>query len=542
MNENQTYDYAIVGGGIAGAYSAWRILQDAHDRKRPPPSVILLEQNNRIGGRLLSLEPPGIPTTRVEIGGMRYSDAHRWVCSLTEYLDLKKQALPADRPENIAYLRGVHLRYQDSTNAELIPYTLMPDERSPAALASLTMFSAQKAIQEITGDPNAQPTPEEWEKVRYTGTFHGAHLQDISMRYVILNTVSHEAFAMQEGIGGYDSVLHTWNAIDGFPWNLGDFAHPVDFHHTIAGYDQIPIILSKNAIGLGAKVYCNTKVTQIQHDEGTKTFTIDLTGDAAPDAAITAKCVIMAAPLRSIEILNHNYLFWEPGSKAEDLFKSVTPIPLYKLALCYSSAWWKKLPPVEVDIDGKKEMRRITTGKSNTDLPVRQCYYWWTDQNTDRSVIMIYDDGVDLEYWAGMRDNADARYPYDPTQAGGAAETAQWAEHSAPKLMAEEVHRQLLELHGLTDDTTIPAPYAATYMDWGQDPYGGGANFWHVGVDSIKAATDVVKPNAMELYVCGECWSHDQGWVEGALVTAEDMLQNHLDLPQPKWFKPNLPT
>ena len=42
---------------------------------------------------------------------------------------------------------------------------------------------------------------------------------------------------------------------------------------------------------------------------------------------------------------------------------------------------------------------------------------------------------------------------------------------------------------------------------------------------------DIVQPVPEEpVYVCGEAYSHYQGWVEGALATAEDMLQRKFGL------------
>ena len=535
MAQDADYDIAIVGGGVSGAYSAWRILQDAKDKNETLPKIVLFEQNDRIGGRLLSLEPPGIPDTRVEIGGMRFSDAHRWVASLTEHLGLSIQPLPADLPENLAFVRGVRMRYQDRLDYNNVPYRLRLDERSPEALSSLFFLSAQKAIREIMGDEKAQPDPETWEKARKEGkTFHGMKLQNVPMRYVILNTISHEAFRMQWDVGGYDSVLHTWNAIDGFPWNLGDFAHPVDFHHVIEGYDQMPIQVAEMAGDLGAEIKTSTRVMAMDEKDGLFEFEV-----AENDGLykVTATKAIMAAPLRSLEILNHNDFFWEPESEEEAFFKSVTPIPLYKLALCYAKPWWQELPPVKVTENGVTEMRRITKGKSNTDLPVRQCYYWWTDEDTGRSVVLIYDDGVDMQYWVGLRDKSEARYPFDAAQVLGHSEPDEWKKHEAPDKMALEVHRQLLELHGM-DESEVPMPYAASYVDWGADPYGGGANFWHVGVDSVSIAKKITKPFDKHLYICGDCWSHDQGWAEGALLQAEYMLQHHMGLGVPSWFKP----
>ena len=46
---SKIWDYAIVGGGISGIYSAWR-LQAAY----PAKSIALFESSNRLGGRLRS--------------------------------------------------------------------------------------------------------------------------------------------------------------------------------------------------------------------------------------------------------------------------------------------------------------------------------------------------------------------------------------------------------------------------------------------------------------------------------------------------------
>ena len=42
-------DYAIIGGGVSGAYSAWRLKQ-----AMPAARVALFEYSNRIGGKLFS--------------------------------------------------------------------------------------------------------------------------------------------------------------------------------------------------------------------------------------------------------------------------------------------------------------------------------------------------------------------------------------------------------------------------------------------------------------------------------------------------------
>jgi hypothetical protein len=37
------------------------------------------------------------------------------------------------------------------------------------------------------------------------------------------------------------------------------------------------------------------------------------------------------------------------------------------------------------------------------------------------------------------------------------------------------------------------------------------------------------------VYVCGESYALDQGWVEGAVNTAERVLETYFDLDRPGW-------
>jgi monoamine oxidase len=99
--------------------------------------------------------------------------------------------------------------------------------------------------------------------------------------------------------------------------------------------------------------------------------------------------------------------------------------------------------------------------------------------------------------------------------------------------MVEEADRQLREMHGVR---VSPPPYAAAYIDWGVDPYGGGVNFWNIHARSSQVIPAMINPvHGFPVYVCGEAYSHGQGWVEGALETAEMVLQQHFGLAAPEW-------
>src|SRR5687767_7972690 len=78
-------DVAIIGGGCAGTYSAWRLQQEMGDKS----SIGLFEYSDRIGGRLYSVTVPGVPSLKAELGGMRYiEESHRMVAQLVEHLKL----------------------------------------------------------------------------------------------------------------------------------------------------------------------------------------------------------------------------------------------------------------------------------------------------------------------------------------------------------------------------------------------------------------------------------------------------------------------
>src|SRR5690242_12331401 len=99
-------DVAIVGGGVAGVYAGWRLLTGARTSGKGPTSVGLFESSWRLGGRLLSLVPPGVPSTRVEVGGMRFTSSHLMVSSLVNHLGLAAVPFSVYEPQNVAFLRG----------------------------------------------------------------------------------------------------------------------------------------------------------------------------------------------------------------------------------------------------------------------------------------------------------------------------------------------------------------------------------------------------------------------------------------------------
>src|SRR5579872_3360555 len=104
-------DVAVVGGGVSGVYSAWRLLTEGKAR-----DIQVFEASDHIGGRLLSVPPPDIPNMVAELGGMRILPAAQpLIAKLVQTLNLETYPFPVDQDQNIAYLRGVYLRLYEFT-------------------------------------------------------------------------------------------------------------------------------------------------------------------------------------------------------------------------------------------------------------------------------------------------------------------------------------------------------------------------------------------------------------------------------------------
>ena len=74
-------------------------------------------------------------------------------------------------------------------------------------------------------------------------------------------------------------------------------------------------------------------------------------------------------PRRSLELLAPKS---PPLQEIQELIASVTPRPLFKLFTTYSNPWWRAAGYT----DTNNEFVPVEAGRTVTDLPVRQTYYW----------------------------------------------------------------------------------------------------------------------------------------------------------------------
>ncbi len=143
-----------------------------------------------------------------------------------------------------------------------------------------------------------------------------------------------------------------------------------------------------------------------------------------------------------------------------------------------------------------------------------------------------YDDGKDISFWDGLRPRRHQAWQHgqevvelDDAHSGDSADACDsaWFRYKAPRRMVAEVARQLAAIHELN---YTPVVKNAAFRDWGDDPFGGGWNSWNIGVKSWEVKHQIIQPlDNYQIYICGEAYSDAQGWVEGALQTADMMLE-----------------
>jgi monoamine oxidase len=522
--KNETIDIAIIGGGVSGVYSAWKLKQ-----KYPAKKIVVFEGWDHIGGRLLSVTPPNIPDMVAELGGMRIlENAQPLIVALLKDLNAalpKNQQIdlydfPVDEPQNIAYLRGVYLRLADyTTHPDKVPYKLAFLEKGNSPGGVIV-----NAIEQIVpGITNPKLTEDQRRKMAQEASFAGVPLYKQGFWNVLYRVISGEAYQYGMDAGGYNSTLANWNAADAIPWFLTDFGITPEYKGFKKGFQEVPKTLAAFFEKLGGEIRLNTKLDSFIKVKNQFHLTFE-------KQTVIADSIILAMPRRSLDLLQPSC---PELQRIENLIGSVTPRPLFKLFTTYANPWW--LSAGYTNEAGT--FVPVQSGRSVTDMPVRQTYYWPKNDGSpatsgESMLLASYDDGNNIGFWDGLRPRRSEAWekglkltkidnPFEGEVAGKNAKLS-WFQYKAPVPMVMEVARQLQVMHGLSH---TPIVKNAAFRDWGQDPFGGGWNSWNIGVKSWEVREKITKPlDDSNMYICGEAYSDAQGWVEGALQTADIML------------------
>lgn len=533
-NPFDVMDVAIVGAGVSGVYCGYRLL--SADAQASPVLAALRQRNGsgrldvrvfewsaRVGGRLWSVRLPGLPNVPAEVGGMRFLHSMQNVSGLCKVLGLND--VPFGFANNIQYLRDHRFNWPDYSNPAKVPYFLAPQEqrKDPIALVVAAIEALVPGASKKTGwalisalrsamVAAAPAAPQFYQPLYETGFWS-----------LLMSKLSIEAYHMVQDASGYFSIYGNWSSYGAFLEFLRNYADS-DYRKLSEGYQALPTGLALQFQLLGGSIHTQRRLygltPETRNGEPLIRMTIGQPGSPLRWVQY-ARHVILALPQRSLQLLDpESFVFHSPQFRAD--IETVTAAPSSKLFLSFAEPWWNKLSPP------------ITTGRSDTDLPLRQCYYVGTETtgpDAGTSLMMAsYNDGMADSYWDSYLQRS-ARGPQHAPYHGphsGAVDSALLAPHE----MVMEVQRQLSALHNFP----VPAPLAAVYHNWVEDPIGAGWYFWNPHVRTWEVAARIRQPMpGYNVYTCGSCYSENQGWVEGALNTAEMLLESKFGLQRPAW-------
>src|SRR5438477_2534392 len=96
----------ILGAGMAGLTAAYELLKAGH-------APIILEAQNRLGGRVLTLRAPFAEGLHAEAGAMRIPKTHDLTHYYCHQFGLELDPFTMGNPENYIYLRGNKMRVKE---------------------------------------------------------------------------------------------------------------------------------------------------------------------------------------------------------------------------------------------------------------------------------------------------------------------------------------------------------------------------------------------------------------------------------------------
>ncbi|XP_065180056.1 L-amino-acid oxidase-like [Sycon ciliatum] len=508
------YDTVVVGGGISGLYSAWRIKQHY-----PQSSVALLESSSRLGGRILSLQLPGLPDVAADLGAMHYLEDYTSVQSylIRTVLNITSIDFPTNSsdPRLPFVLRGRRFTAAQLSNVTEVSsvYALSAAEKAlytgPGSLYEYYVHKLVPSYDNITVDP--------WKEKTSDGRF----LKDLGwLELAMLAGMSDEAMHLIIDSSGFADFWDNPNAA-ALKVQHTTFLHASEYKTFAGGMEDIVRKFADMTKYIGVDVYVNTPVSGLVNcGEHEKVL--------SASRAFCAKQVILALPRPALEPID-----WV-GLRVNPAWQSVTPVHAMKLYLGYDAPWWRK-PPVQ-----------SKSGWLYTNLPIQQVLYLGsqadhptqTNKNNTNSLLMaMYCTEQFTTIWESLsRANASLEgFHGRPNLFTGNTEPPIVENVGRPVSMEmlRLVRQQLAMMHGMAVED-VPEPYTAALVDWPA-----AWHWWKPGANASELSSNVAKLLfEEEVYIVGEAYSNLQGWIQGALSMTEQVLQKKLGLPPPPGLPP----
>ena len=460
------YDIIILGGGIAGLYTAYKL-----NKCSPHLKILLLEKENYLGGRVFTVHQGDM---NVEAGAGRFADNHLYLMELLKELKLTSKMVK--NGSEVAYApangtgvgSGMGAMYGSVSDAARFTGKKGCDNNNVLINNILTLGLGPSTL------PNAALIT----KVVVASKLESrTYLQNQTFETYAKKVLTSSEVNFIKQSFGYYSELVVMNAYDAT--QLMVFLGPTNtFYFLKGGLSQV-IDKMAEKLGDNVRILLQHRVKKINHNDNNDNEFDIITESKERTIHYRGKKCICALPKQTLLTLS----IFNPIKK---LLNSVEYGTLCRIYCRFDTdkgtgkVWFHGLP------------------KFTTNNYLRMVIPY--DEKS--GVIMLsYSDNKYAEYWQRLY-----------TSAGNHKEGIR------------RVNKKLIEQIGevLGDDVHVPMPKYTRICYW---KYGVG--YWGVGVDSSEVSRKMIQPfSGMDLFICGENYSEKwQQWMEGALETSQRVLR-----------------
>ena len=349
----------VMGAGLAGLVAAYELKQQGHE-------VIVVEAQNRVGGRVLTCRDfaPGL---YAEFGAMRIPKSHELTLKYCALFGLPMVPFVMGNPKGLVHVCGQRMTIAEAQRSpERLPFDLAPHERGKSCDQMWADAIADiKALLEQKG-------PAAWETIR-------AQYDQFSL-YEFLK---HRNFS--DGAIEYYAVMNFVeadlnNAVMEVLREDLEGAY-VDMQTIDGGMDRLP-----NAFyaALQQEIRFGTEVRAIEQTD--TSVTVQLKTEAG-GYAVTGDYAICAIPFPCLRTIELGRPFSHPKMRA---IRQLNYHASTKILFQVRRRFWEQE-------DG------ILGGATVTDLPIRRMNYPSPTPGTDRGILLAsYTWGQDALQWGAM--------------------------------------------------------------------------------------------------------------------------------------------
>lgn len=361
FNTDRPKKVIIVGAGLAG-------LAAGYELKRAGHTPIILEAQQRVGGRVYTLRDPFTEGLYAEVGAMRIPRAHTLTMEYVEKFGLKTNDFTMDNPNAYYYMGGKKVRASEAAaDPSLLGFDVSENERGKTA-GQMYMAAIQPLINNLEKNGDAA-----WDEivVQYD--------QYSTREFLELNGWSEGMIEMFGLLANQESVMNS-SFLELFREDSGNYyTNMVEIQ---GGTDRLPHAFLpelKDNIRFGAKM--------IAIDQSPDDVTIHYQTSAGKFAE-TGNYAIITVPfpvLRHVEVL-------KPFTRAKQrAIRQLHYDASAKILFQCKRRFWE-------EDDG------IFGGGTLTDLPIRNLYYPDHGRETGRGIILAsYTWSEDAQRWGSLK-------------------------------------------------------------------------------------------------------------------------------------------